>query len=59
MTRRLLATALLACVVGGLGVAAQPAHANHDDFELCIGGDDQNRPGYTTKLCVHDVIRKG
>ncbi len=59
MTRRLIAAAVLASAVGGLGLATLPAHASTEDFNVCIGGDDQNRPGYTQKICVHDVVRKG
>lgn len=54
MTRRLIATAILAVTVGGPVFASVPAHANYDGSTLiCIGSDNSKSPG-ATKLCIND-----
>ena len=57
MTRRLLAALTLATVVaGGLGAFATPASATDDDNGwICIGGENQRKPGYYQYLCLENV----
>ncbi len=55
MTRRLLAAVCLAVSVAG-GAAATPAAA-YDDHLLCIGGDNQRKPGQQQGVCLSSLIR--
>ena len=53
MTRRLLATlTLAACVGGGLAMSAPAAHAD----DICIGGDNQRKPGSYQGICLGDIL---
>jgi hypothetical protein len=53
MTRRIVASVLLsACVSGGVVALAAPAHA---EGQVCIGGDNQRRPGYAQGICVGSI----
>jgi hypothetical protein len=55
MTRRIVAAAALAASLGGLALTPAVAHATHGDKNLiCIGGDNQKRPGYGTMACISD-----
>lgn len=53
MTRRLFAAlTLAACAVGGVGALTSPASA---ESEICIGGDNQRKPGHNRGVCIkHD-----
>ena len=59
MTRRLLATVTLAAITTGafVGLAAAPASA--EDSLLCIGGENQRRPGSYQGLCIDHIVRVG
>jgi hypothetical protein len=60
MTRRLLAAASLAAVIGGFGVAALPAHADADDHGyICVGMNDKKKPGYMDGICLDQWIQTG
>lgn len=58
MTRRLLAAALLAALAGS-GVAATSASAHEDESIICIGGDNQRKPGYYQGICIDRLINIG
>ncbi len=53
MTRRILATVLLAASMGGVTAALLPAPAAYADL-ICIGSDNQRRPGTMTGACITD-----
>lgn len=62
MTRRLFAAlSLAACVVGGVGALTSPAAADDEYGSICIGGDNQRKPGHNQGICLirEDTIRLG
>jgi hypothetical protein len=58
MTRRLIAAATFATMVGGLAVAAVPAYANNnDDNHICVGHTDSRNPGHgLDPICIDGLI---
>lgn len=56
MTRRLLASLTLATVIaGGLGAFATPASATEEEYWICIGGENQRKPGFYKFLCFENA----
>ena len=55
MTRRVISTlSLTAFLSSGMLLLAAPASA--DDL-LCVGGDNQRKPGSYQGVCVSDIIK--